>query len=66
MDNKPLTICQTRYYVTYRNQGKPEKTPPKYDNETDAYSCAAFLKIQGATSVRVHRLDDWVWAEERP
>lgn len=46
---------RVRYYLTYRNQGKPERTPARYDNDTDACACAAFLKFQGATAVRVHQ-----------
>ena len=50
-----FTVPPARYYLTYRNQGKTERTPAKYDNETDAYACAGFLKFQGATAVRVHQ-----------
>lgn len=43
-----------RYYVTYRNQGKPERTPSTYGSRATAEECAEFLKFQGATAIRIH------------
>ncbi|WP_196801942.1 hypothetical protein [Thioalkalivibrio sp. ALE19] len=43
------------FYITYRNQGKKEKTPSKFETRESAKKVADFLKIQGATSVRVMR-----------
>ena len=43
----------TRYFVTYRNQGRPERTVTQTLQE--AKSSADFLKFQGATSVRVRK-----------
>jgi hypothetical protein len=42
------------YYITYRNQGKPERMPIMPDTGTEAKHNVELLKIQGATSIRVH------------
>ena len=49
-----------KYYITYRNQGKPERTPVMPDTEDCANSKhnVELLKIQGATSIRVHCVKD--------
>ena len=46
-----------KYYITYRNMRKPERTPV-YLMETEEHIAknVKLLKIQGATSIRVHRL----------
>lgn len=42
------------YYITYKNQGKSEKTPP-FATYEEAKKSADFLKFQGATSVRIQK-----------
>jgi len=46
--------CYTPAYITYRNAGKPERTKTFLTYHA-AQDSAAFLKAQGATSVRIHR-----------
>jgi len=41
------------WYVTYKNEGRPEKTC-KLPTPKDAKKSAEFLRFQGATSVRIH------------
>lgn len=43
------------YCITYRNYGKPEQTPKMKVVEAHIQHNVKLLKIQGATSVRVHR-----------
>jgi hypothetical protein len=43
---------KVKYIVTYRNEGRPEKTP-QFDTKEQAQETAEFLKFQGATSVKV-------------
>jgi len=43
----------TEYYITYRNCGKPERTPVMPDKEENAQHNVKLLKVQGATSIRV-------------
>ncbi len=43
------------YYISYRNQGKPERTPVMPDMESNADKNVKLLKAQGATSIRVHK-----------
>lgn len=45
------------YYITYRNQGRPERTPVMPDAELNAQKNVALLKIQGATLIKVHEGD---------
>ncbi len=47
------------YYITYRNLGKPESTPVMPDIDKNAQRNVALLKLQGATSVRVHKVDNY-------
>lgn len=42
------------YYITYRNCGKPERTPVLGDSQEHANKNVTLLKIQGATSIRIH------------
>ena len=46
-----------QYYITYRNCGKPERTPVMPDTPTNTNSKhnVKLLKLQGATAVRIHR-----------
>lgn len=44
------------YYITYKNQGKPERTPVMPDMELNAQKNVALLKLQGATSIKVHKV----------
>lgn len=44
------------YYITYRNQGKPERTPVMPDMELNAKHNVELLKIQGATTIKVHQV----------
>ena len=43
------------YYITYRNCGKPESTPVMPDAENNAQHNVELLKLQGATSIRIHK-----------
>lgn len=43
------------YYITFRNQGKPERTPSMPDYEKNGEHNVKLLKVQGATSIRVHK-----------
>ena len=43
------------YKIAYRNQGKTEQTPVKYESWESAKKAADFLKFQGATNVKVLR-----------
>ena len=45
-----------KYYITYRNCGKPERTPIMPDAESNAQKNVKLLEIQGATSIRVHKV----------
>uniref|UniRef100_A0A6M3LJ63 Uncharacterized protein n=1 Tax=viral metagenome TaxID=1070528 RepID=A0A6M3LJ63_9ZZZZ len=45
------------YYITFHNQDKPERTPVMPDMEKNAQHNVELLKIQGATSIRVHKGD---------
>jgi hypothetical protein len=49
----------TRYYVTYKNMGRSEKTQP-FDTYDEAKESASFLKFQKATSVKIHTSTGWV------
>ena len=46
-------IEQAHYYITYRNCGKPERTPVLTGSATKNVQ---LLKVQGATAIRVHSL----------
>lgn len=43
-----------QFYITYRNLGKPEKTPILGNTEEWVKHNVELLKIQGATTIRVH------------
>ena len=43
-----------QYYITYRNEGRPERTPILGDTQEHAQKNVNLLKVQGATSIRVH------------
>jgi hypothetical protein len=45
------------YYITFRNQGKPERTPvmPDTTNHDNSKHNVELLKAQGAKTIRVHR-----------
>ena len=43
------------YYITYRNQGKSERTPLMPDADKNAQHNAELLKIQGATAIKIHK-----------
>jgi hypothetical protein len=45
------------YYITYRNQGKSERTPIMPDAEANALKNISLLKIQGATCIKVHKIE---------
>jgi hypothetical protein len=45
------------YYITYHNQGRPERTPVMPDAESNAQKNVELLKLQGATSIKVHKGD---------
>lgn len=47
------------FYISYRNQGKPERTPILGNTQELAQKNIKLLKMQGATSVRIH------WVSER-
>jgi len=40
------------FYVSFKNQGKPEKTPA-WKTYEEAKESAEFLKFQGATNIRI-------------
>ena len=42
------------FYVTYRNLGKPERTPANMHTMDEAKATAAFLRFQGATAITIH------------
>ncbi len=44
-----------QFYITYRNLGKPERTPILGNTEEWIKHSVELLKIQGATAIRVHR-----------
>ena len=46
----------TEYYITYRNEGRPERTPIMGGTEQDIEHNVELLKIQGATSIRIHKV----------
>jgi len=44
------------YYITFRNQGKPESTPVMPDAESNAQKNISLLKLQGVTSIKLHKV----------
>ena len=44
------------YYITFRNQGKPERTPVLPDAENNSRHNINLLKSQGATAIRLHKV----------
>lgn len=53
-DDNQAGVEEKNYYVTYRNQGRPEKTSP--DTLEQAKRSADFLKYQGANGVKVRKV----------
>ena len=43
-----------QFYITYRNCGKPERTPILGDTPEGARHNVELLKIQGATAIKIH------------
>ncbi len=43
-----------QFYITYRNLGKPERTPILGNTKARVKHNIELLKIQGATAIRVH------------
>lgn len=52
-----MTDLTTKYYVSYRNQGKSERTPV-FDTKERAEEAKRMLKFQGATAIRLHKVGD--------
>jgi hypothetical protein len=50
-----MGVNNMEYYITYRNLNKPERTPIMGGDEQDIKHNVELLKIQGATSIRVHK-----------
>lgn len=42
------------YYITYRNEGRLERSPVMPDAELNAEKNKTLLKLQGATSIKIH------------
>ena len=49
-----------QFYITYRNLGRPEKTPILGDTEEWARHNVELLTVQGTTSIRVHWRDNTI------
>ena len=43
-----------KYYITYKNQGTSERTPTMFERKASSKKNVELLKIQGATSIRIH------------
>lgn len=43
------------YYITFRNHGKPERTPVMPDANKNAQHNVELLKIQGAAAIKIHK-----------
>ena len=49
-NGKPYALLN----ITYKNQGKSERTPIMFERKASSKKNVNLLKVQGATSIRVH------------